>query len=234
VLLFAAASTAEALDAVTEQFRLQHGNMVRTNYAATSMLAQQVIQGAEPDVFVSASEPWADRLAERGLIAQRRDLLGNRLVVIVPQGARFRPTSLDELRDEHIRRLALGDSDSVPAGVYAKQALSRAALWGTLEPKVVSSADVRQALSFVETGAADAGIVYATDARASESVEVTVEVDPQLTDPIRYPVMLLKHGAGRPEARQFYQFLASQQAAAVFRRFGFSVNIDQTAEEIIE
>jgi len=117
--------------------------------------------------------------------------------------------------------LALADPEAVPAGIYARQALTRLGLWDRLKDKVAAAQDVRQALVFVETGAAEAGIVYATDAAASAKVRVAMGIDPGLTEPIRYPLVLLKSAESNPAARAFYEFLGSAEAAGVFRKHGF-------------
>jgi molybdate transport system substrate-binding protein len=224
LLLFAAASTTDALNEIRELFQTKNRVTIRTNYAATATLAQQVVSGANADVFVSASAAWAKKLQDDGLVAERRDLLGNELVLITPAGSKIKVEALNDLVHDEVQHIALGDPESVPVGIYAKQALSKLGLWDQLRSKVVSSADVRQALTFVETGAAEAGIVYATDASISQRVQVAARVDPALSDPIRYPVLLLKSGGSTPAARQFFEFLASPESATIFRKFGFAVS----------
>ena len=147
-----------------------------TSYASSSTLAQQIVHGAEADVLLSADTKWADYLADNGLVAQRRDLLGNRLVIVVPKDGKIDVRKPEDLLAAGIEHLALGEPQSVPAGRYAKQALSKLGLWPRLEAKVVPAGDVRQALAYVETGAAEAGIVYATDAAVSKRVRVAVEI----------------------------------------------------------
>jgi molybdate transport system substrate-binding protein len=174
-------------------------------------------------VLLSADTKWADYLAENGLVAQRRDLLGNRLVIVVPKDGKTDVRKPEDLLAAGIEHLALGEPQSVPAGRYAKQALSKLGLWPRLEAKVVPAADVRQALAYVETGAAEAGIVYATDAAVSNRVRVAVEISSDLTAPIRYPVVLLKHGQQSAAARAWYGYLSSPEAAKIFRKYGFTV-----------
>lgn len=229
VLLFAAASTGDALDEITSQFQREHGIDVQTSYAGTSTLARQVVNGAGAEVFVSANRLWADYLEKNGMVARRRDLLGNRLVVVVPAGTPLVVEKPQDLANEKIKYIALAEPRSVPAGMYAKQALVKLGLWERLQPKIVAAADVRRALAYVERGEAEAGIVYATDASASESVKVVLEIPPELTGPIRYPVMLLKQGADKAAAESFYEYLGSPAAAEVFRKHGFVVRTDSAA-----
>jgi molybdate transport system substrate-binding protein len=224
ILFLAAASTADAAEEVRGEFARLHPEVsVRTSYAASSTLAQQVAAGAPADLFLSASGEWADFLADRNLVERRHDLLGNRLVIVIAADSSLRIADAADLAGDKIRRLALADPKSVPAGVYAKQALDKLGIWPKVSGKVAGAADVRQALHFVETGAADAGIVYATDAASSKKVRVVHELAADLSAPIRYPLVLVKHGGDRPAATAFYDFLRSEYAAGVFRRHGFVV-----------
>jgi molybdate transport system substrate-binding protein len=227
VLTLAAASTTNAIDEIRQQFTKDTGIEVRTSYAASSTLAKQITNGADADVFVSADQKWADFLGDKGLIAQRRNLLGNRLVIIVPKDSSLQVTKPEDLTAAGVQHLALGDPESVPAGRYAKQALTKLGIWEQLKGKVVAAEDVRHALTFVETGNAQAGIVYSTDAAISKAVNVVAEVPAELTEPIHYPVALLTHGKGRPGAESFYRYLMSPAAAKVFQKYGFSV-LEQT------
>jgi molybdate transport system substrate-binding protein len=223
VVLFGAASTANALDEIAREFHRDHKVRVRVSYASSATLARQIEDGAGADVFVSAAGEWADYLEEKGLVAQRRDLLTNRIVVIVPSGSTIDVKKPTDLLSGRIRHVALADPEAAPAGVYAKQALSKLGLWEQLKSKVVPGADVRQALSHVETGAAEAGIVYATDAAISTGVRVVIQLSPELTEPIRYPALLLREGQGNPAAVSLFEHLTSPAAAGLFQKHGFTV-----------
>jgi molybdate transport system substrate-binding protein len=224
ILVFAAASTSDALKEIAAEFERQHpGVKVRTSFAASSTLAKQIEAGAAADLFLSASPEWAEYLAKKDLVDRQRDLLGNQLVIVVPTESTLKIAGPADLLGKQITRLALGDPASVPAGVYARQALTKLDLWDKLKDKVVGAADVRQALQFVERGAAEAGIVYATDASASDKVRVAVTIDPTLSEPIRYPLVLLPAGAKNQAAGKFYDYLASDGAGVVFRKRGFLV-----------
>jgi molybdate transport system substrate-binding protein len=224
VLLMVAASTIEAINEVRTEFvRLHPAVTVRINAGASSTLAQQINAGAEADLFLSANVEWADFVHKKKLAERQRDLLGNELVVVVPADSKLEITEPADLVQSKIRRLALADPKSVPAGIYARQVLEKLKLWEQLESRTTGAADVRQALRFVETGVAEAGIVYATDAATSKSVKVAARIAPKLSEPIRYPLVLLKHGADNPDAVALYDFLGSPAASEVFRRHGFIV-----------
>lgn len=223
VVIFAAASATDVVEELKLDFLHRTGTPLEASYAASSTLAQQIEQGANAAVFLSANTKWADYLQERGVVAQSVPLLGNKLVVIVPATSLLQIDGLDALADESVEHLALGDPDSVPAGMYARQALEKAGLWDRLEEKVVAAADVRQALAWVETGAAETGIVYATDAAASKQVRTAYEIPTDLTEPVIYPLVLTKSGDSEPAAKALFEYLQSADAAAIFERHGFAV-----------
>lgn len=227
VLTFAAASTNDALEAIRGQFEQRHpGVTVRCSYGSSASLARQIDAGARAEVFLSASVDWAEYLVRRGRVARERQLLGNRLVVIVPQESKLKIAAPDDLTQAAIEHLALADSRSVPAGVYARQALEILGIWDQLEQRVTGAANVRQALQYVATGVAEAGIVYASDAALDARVRVALEFEGRLSEPIRYPLLLLKRASSDPAAVAFYDYLLSEPAAAEFERFGFVVLAD--------
>ena len=217
--MFAAASTTNALNEIKAQFTKDSGVAVQTSYAASSTLAQQIVHGAEADLFISADTKWADFLAEKDQVVRQQDLLGNRLVIVVPADSKIEVKKPEDLLAAGIEHLALGEPQSVPAGIYAKQALTKLGLWDQLKAKVVSAEDVRHALTYVETGSAEAGIVYATDAAVSKKVKVAAEIPEKLTGPVRYPLVLLKHGAacGGPVVLSLFEFPGGGQGLSEVR-----------------
>jgi molybdate transport system substrate-binding protein len=225
VLVFAAASTTDAVQAVLDAFRERHPDTaVRTSFAASSTLAKQIARGAPADVYLSANVDWMNYLAERGAIARdsRVDLLANRLVLIAPRGSDL-PAAIERLPEAlGARPLAMGNPDHVPAGIYAKQALESLGLWAALKPRAAFGHDVRAALALVGRGEAAAGIVYATDARISDTVVRKATFPADSHAPIRYPLARAA-GHDRPAVRRVTRFLRSAEAAAIFRDHGFTV-----------
>jgi molybdate transport system substrate-binding protein len=216
-VVLAASSLQEALQEAADAWASQGHPPPVLSFAATSALARQVEQGAPADLFVSADEEWMDTLAGQDLLRAntRRDLLSNRLVVVRTKGDPI--AGFAELGD---RRLALADPAAVPAGKYAREALETMGTWSELESKVVPAENVRAALALVERGEAPLGIVYATDALASDGVEVVQEIPAETYTPIRYPVAILatsKH----PDAAGFLAFLSSAEARRIFEKHGF-------------
>ena len=210
--VLAGSSLQEALEEAGQAWADEGHAAPLLSFAATSALARQVEQGAPADLFISADQEWMDTLAEEDLLraGTRRDLLGNRLVVV-----RTRDDPIASFAGLGDRRLALADPGAVPAGKYAREALESMGTWRELEPKVVPAA-----LALVERGEAPLGIVYATDALASDAVEVVQEIPADTYTPIRYPAAILA-GSEHPDAAAFLAFLASAKARRIFESHGF-------------
>ncbi len=223
VHVYAAASTQDVVEEIARAFKDETGIAVDVTPAASSTLAKQIEKGADADLFLSADEDWADYLSDRKLVEKRRDLLGNRLAVVTPADSKLRMEELADVAASGVKQLALG-GPAVPAGRYARQALEKAGVWDKVKDRVVEARDVRAALALVVKGEADAGVVYVTDAKAAgDKVRTAFVVPDDLHKPIRYPLALLRADSIKPEARKFYEYLAGDKAAAVFRKAGFTV-----------
>jgi molybdate transport system substrate-binding protein len=220
VKLYAAASTREAVERLAAEFRSRTGTRVELNFGPSSGLARQIEEGGGADLFLSADEGWADYLERAGLVAARRDLLGNRLVVIAPATGEVKLKRLKELGTMKYK-LALA-APAVPAGKYARHALVRAGVWDQVKEHVVSGKDVRATLTFVEQGEVEMGIVYATDAMATGRVRTILEVPAELHEHIRYPLALIGRESVGSEARELFEFLASDRAEETFKAAGFT------------
>jgi len=221
VVFFAAASTQDAVREISDRFESRSRVPVTLNFAASSTLSQQILAGAGSDLFLSANVRWVEEVMNRGPGSRRRDLLGNRLVVIAPAGSGLQLRKPSGLLDPRFSRLSLADPEGIPAGIYARQALKKLDLWQALESRIVRASDVRQALFFVELGEAEAGIVYSSDARISEGVKPLLELDSALSRPIVYPLVLMESSG--EAAKRFFEYLLSTESAEVFRRYGFSI-----------
>lgn len=225
-VVLAAASLQESLTEAADAWAAKGHARPVLSFAASSALARQVIAGAPADLFLSADEEWMDAVAKAGLIraGTRATLLGNRLVLIAPAASRTRLTparGFPLVKALGSGRLALADPDAVPAGKYAKAALTCLGVWNGVAAKVAPAENVRAAMALVERGAAPLGIVYATDARASKAVRVVGTFPAASHPPIRYPVAVLK-ASRHKDAAAFRTFLFSKQGRAIFARHGFS------------
>ena len=226
VRVFAAASTAAALDDALQGLADAGGPQAVVVAGPSSALARQIAHGAPADLFVSADQAWMDHLEDAGLLQEesRVDLLGNTLVVVAPAGA---PRSLDPTSaaawDSAVGsgRLALADPHAVPAGRYAQAALSWAGAWPTLEDRLAPATDVRRALAFVAQEQAPLGVVYATDAAATRAVQVVATFPAEAHPAIVCPLAQTLRADGRPDADAVAAFLTGPDARAVFSQHGF-------------
>jgi molybdate transport system substrate-binding protein len=225
LLVFAAASTTDLVGELARAFEEEHSAEVRTSFASSSTLARQIQHGAPADVFISANVAWMNAIEQDGAIepGTRFDWMSNRVALVAPADA---PLALEVERGVELRRalqgdrLAIADPSHVPAGQYAAAALRRFGLFERLKDRMVHAVDVRAALALVERGEVAAGLVYATDAAASDRV-VLVDLFPvDSHPPIVYPVAILE-GRDLPLARRFVEMLRSPEAAEVLERRGF-------------
>lgn len=222
ITVFAAASTRNALDLMTEVFQRIYDVKFNINYASTGQLANQIIQGAPADIFFSANNEWLEKVEAEGLVREKLNLIGNELVLVVPTGNPAGVKSIQDLEKKAVTRIAIADVMSVPAGIYAKQSLEKSQLWEKVSPKIVSGADVRVTLAYVERGEAEAGIVYLSDSKITKEAEVVATIDPSTHDPIEYPVALLVRADENGMARKFFKFFESHFTEKIFRTQGFA------------
>ena len=219
-----AASLQDALTEVESAYRARHANVdFRNNFGSSGTLAREIEQGAPVDVFVSAAAKPMDDLEREGLTAvgTRENILRNSLVLIAPLDSKLH--GFAELGDRSTRLIAIGDPASVPAGQYAQQALVALHIYDRLKARLVLGKDVRQVLTYVETGNADAGLVYATDAQTSGRVRVVAAAPDSSHDPIVYPAAVVKSSGSQEESHRFVEFLGSNEARAIFAKRGFTL-----------
>lgn len=223
VTVFAAASVSDALKQIGTSFTQSTGNYVRFNFGASGALARQIREGAPADVFVSADEMRMDQLEKEELLvpATRQPLVANTLVLVVAIDTTIKLTQPAQLTDASIRRVAMGEPATVPAGTYAKQYLESLGIWTNVASKSVFLDNVRTVLAAVESGNVDAGFVYRTDALISKQVRVAYEVPAAEGPRITYPVAVVKGTKNLEAARSFVAHLASEEAQAIFAQYGF-------------
>lgn len=225
--VFAAASLTDVLQEAGNAYTAKSQVAVRFSFAASSALARQIESGAPADAFVSADQEWMDYLADRKLVAAgtRTDVATNALVLVAPAASTLQLAiaprfALAQALGRH-GRLATGDPQTVPAGRYAKAALTRLGVWDSVAGRIIAADNVRTALNFVALGEAPLGIVYATDVRGSARVRTVATFSPDAHDPITYPAAATRRGGTR--AAEFVQFLRSEEAHRIFRQHGFGI-----------
>jgi molybdate transport system substrate-binding protein len=227
LVVFAAASLKNALDAINAQWQKETGKRAKISYAASSALAKQIEQGAPAQVFISADLDWMDYVAQKSLIRPdtRSNLLGNRLVLIAPKD-KAQPVDIkpgfDLARILGDGRLSMANVASVPAGKYGKAALEQLGAWAGVATRIAQAENVRAALLLVSRGEAPAGIVYQTDAVADPSVAIIGTFPEDTHPPITYPIALTA-GASHPDAATFLAYVKSGKARPLFEAQGFTV-----------
>jgi molybdate transport system substrate-binding protein len=220
----AATSLKEPLAELAESYHKEHPSITLTfNMGSSGSLMNQIKQGAPVDIFFSAANQYIDDLEKENLIDQdaKKQLLTNDLVLVAPVGSRL--TSFADLTGDTVKRIAIGEPDSVPAGSYAKATLTSMNMYQSLSPKFVLAKDVRQVLTYTVTGNVDAGFVYATDVIKAQDIIVIATAPANSHPSIIYPVAVIKTSKYPKETKQLWDFLLSDQAAKVFLKYGFRI-----------
>ncbi len=226
IIVSAAISLKDALDEVTHLWAAVNPNVsVKTNYGASGTLQLQIEQGAPVDLYISAAPKQMDALESKGLLLEgtRRDLLRNGIVLIVPNGSTLSITTFQDLLKPEVKKVALGEPAVVPAGKYAQEVLTHLGIYDQVNAKAVLAKDVRQVLTYVETGDVDAGIVYTTDALSSNKVKTVAEAPEDFHEPVIYPVAIIKATKYPAPTKAFEDFLSGPQARAIFEKYGFTL-----------
>ncbi len=221
--VLAAASLTDASKELKDIYENKNSNVtVDFSYGASGKLQQQIEEGAPADLFISAGVKQMDALQEKDLIDKdsRYDLLGNDLVLVAKKDSTLK--DFNGLAENEVVKMSIGQPDSVPAGKYAQEALTSMGLWSKVESKIVYAQDVRQVLTYVESGNVDAGLVYRSDViGAGETVKIIAAAPEDSHKPIVYPMAVIKSSKAAEEAAAFAEFLKSEEAAKVFEKYGF-------------
>jgi len=229
LIVFAAASLTNALTEISTKYEKEIGVKVVHSFAASSTLAKQIENGAPADIFISADLKWMAYLQDKSLINKdsRKNILGNELVLIAPKGkalaVKFEKDF--DFAKAFDGRLCTGNVESVPAGIYAKEALSNLGWWNDIKKRVVGAQDVRGALMFVERGECNLGIVYETDAKISSKVELIGSFPQSSYSPVLYPIALTM--SANEKANNYLNYLQSTEALSIFKKYGFNITPKQ-------
>ena len=226
VTVLAAASLTDSLDEIIAEYEKDADCTITPSYAGSGDLVQQIEGGAPCDIFISASKANMDQLEDGGYIdaETRQDMLTNTLTLIAAAEKKD-AVSMDSLTSDEVGTIAVGEPETVPAGKYATQVFDNLKITDQLSDKIVYAKDVRAVLNYVETGDADCGFVYKTDALLldEENGVIVEDVDSSLHDPIVYPAAIMKEAPQADSAADFYEFLQSDFAKEVFEKYGFNV-----------
>jgi molybdate transport system substrate-binding protein len=224
IIISAAASLKESMEEIKPLFEAEYPNVTITyNFGSSGTLQKQIEQGAPADVFISAGSKQMQALINKELVekSDTANLLLNQLVMVTPVDSKQTFTTVKELTNKKIKYIAIGQPETVPAGTYTQQVLTTRKIWDTLKDKFVYAKDVRQVLELVETGNADAGFVYKTDAITSKKVKIAINILSSTHKPIVYPMGIIKDSEHKKEASLFYDYLKQTKAQQVFVKHGF-------------
>ncbi|MGB9928945.1 MAG: molybdate ABC transporter substrate-binding protein [Methanosarcina sp.] len=230
ITVSAAASLTEAFTDIASEYEDENpGTDVNLNFGGSGSLRAQIEGGAPVDVFASADELQMDILANDSLIdnSTRENFAQNYLVLIVPESSTLNITSLEDLADRRVEKIAIGNPDTAPVGKYTKLALTEAGLWNQLENKTVLAEDVRQTLVYVERGEVDAGFVYLTDAMAADPGAVKVITNVSVSTPVKYPIAIVSSSENKEEAQEFVDLVTGEEGQAVLEKYGFIPDQDE-------
>lgn len=222
----AAASLTDAMEEITEIYEEEHSDVELTfNFAGSGKLAQQIQQGAPVDVFISANENWMDTLIEEDYIDadERLEVTGNRLVIITQHDTDISYDTFDDIDGTVLDQIAIGNPESVPAGEYTEEILDNLDKWDELEDQFVYAKDVRQVLTYVESGNADIGFVYESDALSSDKVKIITYSNPENHNKIIYPGAILNDSEMQSEGKEFLKYLQSDEGQEILERYGFTL-----------
>ncbi|UOQ95554.1 molybdate ABC transporter substrate-binding protein [Halobacillus shinanisalinarum] len=220
----AASSLTDAMKEIKRSYESDHSDVSLTfNFAGSGKLAQQIQQGAPVDVFLSANQQWMDTLEQEQLIQEetRMNFTGNSIVLIANQDRDFNFNSFADIKLSGQEQLALGDPASVPAGMYTKEILQSVNKWDALKDQMVYARNVRQVLTYVESGNAALGMVYASDALLSDQIKVLAKAEPSMHRPIIYPAAITADSSAKEEAQKFLDYLKTEEAQNILQSYGF-------------
>lgn len=224
----AAASLKGAMEDIRTAYAAEKPNVTITcNFGSSGSLQQQIEQGAEVDIFFSAAAKQMDALQEKSLILEdtRKNILENKIVLVAPKGTTA-VTDFTSLALDGVKKIALGEVSSVPVGQYSEEVLTKMNLMEAVKPKLVYGKDVKEVLAWVETGNADAGMVYETDSKASDKVSIIAYAPDDSHKPVVYPAAVIKASKNIEASKDFMSFLCSEKAKTIFEKYGFAFIIE--------
>ena len=226
LIISAAASLTDVTKELTDAYAKTAPNVKLTfTYGASGALQTQIEEGAPSDIFLSAAQKQMDALEEKGLLLDgtRRDLLVNQVVLITPKGSGKDIKAFDDASTDKVEKIALGEPKSVPVGQYSEEIFTYLKTLDAVKAKAVYGSDVRQVLTWVESGDVDCGVVYATDAATSDNVEVVAQAPEGSHKPVVYPAAVLKSSKSADAAKAFLDYLSGDEAKAIFEKYGFAM-----------
>ncbi|WP_300369861.1 molybdate ABC transporter substrate-binding protein [Brachyspira sp.] len=225
ILILAAASLTDVLTELANNYKEETGTEVIFSFASSGALQTQIEAGSPADIFFSAAQKQMDALQEKDLIdtETRKDLLENKVVLITPSNSTLNIKSFTDITNADITKIGLGEPKSVPVGQYSEEILSNLSILDAAKQKAVYGSDVRNVLSWVETGEVDCGIVYATDAKIAKNVNIISEAPEGTHKKVIYPISIVKSSVNKEEAKKFIDYISTDKSIETFKNYGFTV-----------
>lgn len=220
----AAASLTDAMKEISAAYEKENPNVkIVFNFGSSGSLQQAIENGGETDLFFSAAQKQMDALEKSDNLAEgtRKNLLENEVVLIVPNDSDKNISRFEDLNNENIQHVALGEPKGVPVGQYSEEILNNLGILDAVKAKAVYGSDVRQVLAWVESGEADCGVVYATDAAISDKVKVVAVAAPNTHKPVIYPVAIIKATKNLDGSKKFLDFVGTDTVKKIFEKYGF-------------
>lgn len=227
LIVLAAASLTDVMNELKGDYEKENPNVkITPSYGSSGTLQTQIEEGAPADIFFSAATKQMSALEKKGLILSdtKQNLLLNKIVLITPKGSAKGISIFADAASSKVEKVALGEPKSVPVGQYAEKVFTSLKILDAVKKKAVFASDVRQVLTWVESGSVDCGVVYATDAATTDKVQMVAEAPKGSFDPVIYPVAALKSSKNADAAKAFLKFLSGDEAKAAFKKYGFTVN----------
>lgn len=227
LMISAASSLTDVLTEMKTIFEEEYKNVkITMNFGGSGKLALQIEQGAPVDLFLSADSEWMDQLEQKSLVLPktRVNFARNSIVLVGQKNKESEITSIEDINEQDFDFIAIGEPESVPVGKYTKEVLQELGKWDSLQSKLVLAKDVRQVLAYVESGNADVGFVYSTDAYISDQITILDKADSSLHSPIIYPAGVMTDSMHQTEAKQFIDFLQSEKGQRILEKYGFKNN----------
>lgn len=224
ITVSAAASLTDVLLEIKKEFEIQDPSLhIHFNFGSSGSLQKQIEQGAPVDLYISASKIKFQEIVTANLVepSSTTTLLTNKLVLATPKNRTLGITDFSDLANSSVKKIAIGIPETVPAGQYSKELLNNLKLWNSLEDKLILAKDVRQVLTYLETGNVDAGILYLSDATNSDEINIVKTVEEHLHSPIEYQAGIISSSKQKEKAKEFLNFLLSSRSTEVFEQHGF-------------
>jgi molybdate transport system substrate-binding protein len=225
ITVSAAASLTEAFTDMESKFETENPDIdVNFNFGSSGNLRKQIEGGAPADVFASADQKNMNTLANETLIdnSSRENFVKNSLVLIVPANSTLNITGVKDLTNPEVKKIGIGNPDTVPVGNYTRTAMTEAGLWSQIENKAVLTEDVKQALTYVERGEVDAGFVYLSDAMTAEPGTIKIVTNVSVSTPVNYPIAIVSASENKEDAQKFIDFVTGEEGQETLEKYGFT------------